>query len=188
MSRVIRVRLTESRSFFPWKKEVLLSGSCRGVLPMGIIEKEDIIWGLFNTEGAQDADTGETPNVKLSDDIFTSDIIKWIVIIVAVGVCVTIIIPVVKYTIYRSKYNKANINDKLIMTYSRRIKKWVRKNKALKSKVNYKEQIQYLIDVDVIKMSGEDKEKVIDILGKAGFSKELIKEDEDELVRRNLYL
>ena len=51
MSRVIRVRLTESRSFFPWKKEVLLSGSCRGVLPMGIIEKEDIIWGLFNTEG-----------------------------------------------------------------------------------------------------------------------------------------
>ena len=44
MSRVIRVRLTESRSFFPWKKEVLLSGSCRGVLRMGIIEKEDIIW------------------------------------------------------------------------------------------------------------------------------------------------
>ena len=51
MSRVIRVRLTESRSFFPWKKEVLLSGNCRGVLPMGIIEKEGIVWGLFNTEG-----------------------------------------------------------------------------------------------------------------------------------------
>ena len=51
MSRVIRVRLTESRSFFPWKKEVLLSGSCRGVLPMGIIEKEDSIWGLYSTEG-----------------------------------------------------------------------------------------------------------------------------------------
>ena len=122
------------------------------------------------------------------EDIFTSDIIKGIVIILALGVCVTIIIPIVKYIIYRRKYNKANINDKLIMTYSRRVKKWARKNKALKSKVNYKEQIQYLIDVDVIKMSGEDKEKVIDILGQAGFSKELIKEDENELVRRNLYL
>ena len=51
MNRVVKVKLTESGAFFPWKREVLLSGSCRGVLPLGIIETEDGLCGYYRTEG-----------------------------------------------------------------------------------------------------------------------------------------
>lgn len=51
MSNVVRVKITDCNVFFPWKRDVLISGSCRGVLPLGIIDAvgEEIV--LYRTEG-----------------------------------------------------------------------------------------------------------------------------------------
>lgn len=51
MSRMVRVRISDSELFFPWKKDVLLSGSCSGVLPFGIIDAVSEETGFYNTEG-----------------------------------------------------------------------------------------------------------------------------------------
>lgn len=51
MNRVIRVRLTENEELFPWKREVLLSGGCRGILPLGVIESGGEVFGYYRTEG-----------------------------------------------------------------------------------------------------------------------------------------
>lgn len=51
MSNVVRVKITDCEAFFPWKREALLSGSCRGVLPLGIIDVGGAESILYRTEG-----------------------------------------------------------------------------------------------------------------------------------------
>ena len=51
MNNVVRVKITDSEAFFPWKREALLSGSCRGVLPLGIIDAAGTKSILYRTEG-----------------------------------------------------------------------------------------------------------------------------------------
>lgn len=51
MSNVVKVNFMEDSGLFPWKKNVLLSGGCRGVLPFGIIETGEETRGFYRTEG-----------------------------------------------------------------------------------------------------------------------------------------
>ena len=51
MSNVVRVKTTDCEAFFPWKREALLSGSCRGVLPLGIIDSAGEENVFYKTEG-----------------------------------------------------------------------------------------------------------------------------------------
>lgn len=65
MSRMVRVRISDSELFFPWKKDVLLSGSCSGVLPFGIIDAVSEETGFYNTEGF--TRLSDSPELKAGD-------------------------------------------------------------------------------------------------------------------------
>ena len=51
MNKVVRVNFSDKEAFFPWKQDILLSGKCRGVLPLGIVSSEESISGFYSTEG-----------------------------------------------------------------------------------------------------------------------------------------
>lgn len=75
---------------------------------------------------------------------------------------------------------KADTNDRLVLKYQSIIKKRRKRDKGLKEKMNYREQLEYLTmnatseQVDTEK----SREKVIAILEKAGFSQDIISEEE----------
>ena len=64
-------------------------------------------------------------------------------------------------------------SDKLIMKYSRLLAKKRKKDAALREKMNYNEQMDYLLPFSV-----SDRDKMKDILERAGFSKKGISESE----------
>lgn len=51
MNKVVKVNFNESRTFFPWKRDVLLSGGCMGVLPLGMTVCKGNENGFYSTEG-----------------------------------------------------------------------------------------------------------------------------------------
>lgn len=51
MNKVVRVNFKDGTALFPWKQDILLSGKCRGVLPLGIVRSKESISGFYSTEG-----------------------------------------------------------------------------------------------------------------------------------------
>ena len=160
------------------------------VTPSGEIEETEDFWTMFdnimggNNEEADTDDDGQI-NIVISDD-FVKGIVYIILGIVALAILIWLGIKGINAIIFRVRFNKAKINDKLIIKYSLFYKKKSRKYKELKTKINYREQIYYLYDKQkekaLNKSNGKDtvieelfdKEKVIDILEKAGFSDKAI--------------
>ena len=125
------------------------------------------------------------PNRNDNRDIFTSDIVRNIVITALIIGFIVLLVLCIRLALYRTKYNKANINDKLIMDYSKYLKKRTRKNIALKEKVNYRQQIEFLYLEHLFKISVEENivDDIIKILETAGFSNKYITEEENNLIR-----
>lgn len=88
------------------------------------------------------------------------------------------------WLLYVIRYHKAGINDRLIMRYASAGKRYGRKNKAFKEKINYREQIAYILahrtaQEENIQRGGENEaERIICILERAGFSECNISEEE----------
>ena len=72
---------------------------------------------------------------------------------------------------YAIDYRNAGFNDKLILKYSRCVRKWKKKDVGFKNKMNYSEQMDYLLPY-----SESTRERMKDILERAGFSKTEISE------------
>ncbi|MBQ8412864.1 MAG: hypothetical protein IJX12_04555 [Lachnospiraceae bacterium] len=70
-------------------------------------------------------------------------------------------------------------NDKLIIKYSIFCKKTAKRNKKFKEMLNYREQIDFLFGDS---MSESEREKIISVLEKAGFSNTDISSEEYEYV------
>ncbi len=81
---------------------------------------------------------------------------------------------------YLVTFVKADANDRLVFKYQTILKKRRKRNKELRDKLNYRDQLEYLTtnqageQVDIEK----SREKVIAILEKAGFSQDVISLDE----------
>ena len=71
MSNVVRVDFRGDSGLFPWKKDVLLSGECSGVLPLGIIETGEGVRGFYRTEGF--VRLSDLAEVKASDILTISE-------------------------------------------------------------------------------------------------------------------
>ena len=84
------------------------------------------------------------------------------------------------------RYRKADRNEKLIIRYQEYIRKTCRRNRELTEKVNYQEQLDWLLDHEF--WEGDEKELsgCIRILEKAGFSQTEISEAEFVQVIRHL--
>ncbi len=81
---------------------------------------------------------------------------------------------------YLFVFIKADTNDRLVFKYQSIIKKSRRRDKELREKINYREQLEYLTMGTTSEQTDIEKsrEKVIAILEKAGFSQDMISEDE----------
>lgn len=125
------------------------------------------------------------PNRNENKDFLTSTFVRYVVIVVIIIGIILFVIVGFKLFNYNKKYIKANINDRLIIDYSRYIRKKTRKNKFLLEKVNYRQQILYLYKEHLFKISVEENivEDLIKILEIAGFSNVEITIEEDSLLR-----
>lgn len=83
------------------------------------------------------------------------------------------------------RYKKADRNEKLIMRYQEYIRKISRKNRELTEKVNYEEQIGWLLDQGFWEADEKELSECIRILEQAGFSQTEICEAEFAQVIRH---
>ncbi len=138
-----------------------------------------VFMNIFGQQGDQTNNGGQTGD-GLSDDtnsMFRNQlyVIKY-VLLVLLGTLIVVI--VIFNVVYLVKYCRASINDRLIMRYSKLIKRKTRhkKNKALKERYNYRLQLEYMALSGKITPSEINETDMI--LTKAGFSNRLITKDE----------
>ena len=124
--------------------------------------------------------------IQDNEDFFTSEIITILIYVLAVMVVAVIFILSVKIVVYRIRYYRASINDKIIMKYTSYLRKKRRKYVELRGKMNYKEQIECLMNNGDINISEEEALEVINILDRAGFSKENLRKKELELLKEKI--
>ncbi len=145
------------------------------VTPPGSEEDTVDFWSNFQRafdDGDEDAVADDTEgfNIEINDKLMR----KLIYLVFALAglfiliMLVRLILPGIMYSI---RYSKAGTNDRLIMEYSRRMKRLGRRIKPLREKVNYRARIEYLMEEGFISLSEEEKERYLDIMEKAGFSK-----------------
>lgn len=79
------------------------------------------------------------------------------------------------------RYQKADRSDRLILQYQRYLDRRKRKDRELASCLNYEEQIRYLERTGALQFSSdEERERILDILNRAGFSDREISQEEYE--------
>ncbi len=168
--------------------EVYISG--KGWIPVDVTpagEEEEVVdfWEMFDdTMGDSEEDAGGNidggiVNFKIPDKAIKT--VCYILLgIVALAVLAVAMRFGFKGIIYIIKYSRATINDKLIIKYSIYYKKLCKRDKEMSTKLNYKEQMEYLADKFII--SKEEKEKIIAILEKAGFSNTAIQNSDYDFV------
>ncbi len=93
-----------------------------------------------------------------------------VILLIALGFLGFKFYPTIKY---RIDYSRAGLSDKLVLKYSHFIKKKSKKDKKLSIRMNYAEQLEYLMPT-----SERDREKMLDIMERAGFSRNEISESE----------
>ena len=74
---------------------------------------------------------------------------------------------------YKIQYSKAGLSDKLILRYSLFVKKKRKKDKWFRTRMSYEEQMDYLIGFSV-----KDRDRMVEILNRAGFSNHEISQGE----------
>ena len=143
-------------------------------------ETTDNFWDAFNNIfGDGDEDTGARENDASSNiGISTADKVMKVVAFVIIGlVCLSILVfiilklwPGIKYTY---DYARAGLSDKLILRYGRFVKKKRRKDVKFRENMNYTDQMLYLLP-----FSEKDRDRMTDILERAGFSNREISESD----------
>ncbi len=147
--------------------------------------EEDTVdfWSNFQ-KAFSDGDVDTTPdngtggfNFSINDS-FMGKIIYFAFLLAGVFVIVVLVrllIPRIKNNI---AYRTAGPSDRLVMEYGRQMKKLTRRNKELKHYVNYRTKTEYLVKENFWNLTKEEAERYIDIMERAGFSKnEISRED-----------
>ena len=146
------------------------------VTPSSGLEEEDdarSFWDTFNNlfgDGSENpnenVDTG-TPGFGLSGaDTFMKYLAIIFLAIISGGVLFYVGLKIYPDFRYAIDFRNAGFSDKLILKYSRCVRKWKKKDVGFKNKMNYSEQMDYLLPY-----SESTRERMKDILERAGFSK-----------------
>lgn len=153
------------------------------VTPTGETEEVEDFWEVFeDTMGDTSTDDGAgvdggIVNFKIPDKLIKT--VCYVILGVVGAIMLFFGVRVgARGIVYIIRYQKATINDKLIMKYSSFYRKLCKKDKSMKNKLNYEEQIGYLTEFFV--ESNAEREKIIAILEKAGFSNTAISDAEYE--------
>lgn len=144
--------------------------------------------GLFSNNSTEDDTLDSKTSIdsaKKKEDFLASDLVRGIVLVVIIVLVIILTLLGSKVWVYNRKYRNANINDKLILDYSRLLRKRCRKYRVLREKVNYEEQLDFMFKQHLFRMSVDENvvTSLVDILNCAGFSAELISKEDDRFVR-----
>lgn len=151
------------------------------VTPAGTSEDvDDDFWSLFSdTFDNGDEETVDDGGIGLVNwegpKKFLRFIGYFIVCFIAIVFISFLLFRGRKYIVYLVKYCRSNTNDKLILKYSGICKKISKRDEIFRTKINYRDQIEYLSDGHRTKKCDleylrNNTENVIFILEKAGFS------------------
>lgn len=141
--------------------------------------------------GGQDSDTQDDENADEQEDTGLDEQTRQLYIRVLCLVAVLIIVvlicrPLVKKLILMHKYRNSDRNGRLVIRYQNYISRIVKKNKELTKKVNYEEQVNWLVDNGLWKIDAAEAKECVKILEKAGFSQTEVSEEEFDRVVRNV--
>ena len=143
-------------------------------------DDDDNFWERFNNifgdgdEAAGERDAADAAKNGLSgmDQLMTYLAYVMIVLIV-LAVLVFIFLKLLPDIRYHMDYKKAGLSDKLILKYSRYIRKNKKKNEALRKCANYSEVMTLMLP-----FSEPERFRMIDILERAGFSRNEISNED----------
>ena len=171
------------------------------VTPSGEEEENEDFWTMFDdimSEDSDDTNDGGIGNLGISDKLIKR--VAYLLIGIPVAfIAIFLLIRAVLAIVNMVKFKKANINDKLIIRYKAYYRKKKRRNKALKTLINYREQTEYVYNKKLERLNRNnpkakeeflkefDLERIIDILNRAGFSERLITVEEYNYVCNMLF-
>lgn len=134
-----------------------------------------------------DEDAGSDVIEENTNAVTISDRLVKNILFTIVGLLVFVLFIIlarkgILYIIFAVRFAKANYNDKLIMKYHGLLQKYRKKDSAFRECYNYEEQIDYLVqhmtDMEKKTEMMKRKDSLVDILRRAGFSKQVISEEE----------
>ena len=143
-------------------------------------ETTDNFWDSFNNifgDGEEDNSDHEA-NTNANVDLSAADRVMRVVAFIIIGGLILFVLGFIALKIlpsvqYYIAFSKAGPSDKLILRYGRFVKKKRKKDEKFRDKMNYTEQMMYLLP-----FSERDRERMVDILDRAGFSRSGISENE----------
>ncbi|MCR5226767.1 MAG: transglutaminase-like domain-containing protein [Eubacterium sp.] len=150
--------------------------------PSGIDEEEtsDNFWDSFNNifgdgdENNSDRDSGLNTNVNISAADKVMRVIAFVIIgILFLAASIFIFMKIWPSINYKIQYSKAGLSDKLILRYSLFVKKKRKKDPRFRTRMSYEEQMDYLIGFSV-----KGRDRMVEILNRAGFSRHEISQGE----------
>ena len=151
-------------------------------------DQEDF-WSMFadmmDDSGATgDAAVENAMGVNKTVNKLIKNTVYGVGIIILIGLLGLVGIKLLTWGKYLIEFIKADISDRLVFKYQSIIKRRRKGDKDLREKLNYREQIEYLTMDVTLKQENIEKsrEKVIAILEKAGFSQDIISQDEYKYV------
>lgn len=141
--------------------------------------------------GGQDSDTQNDENTDTQEDTGLDEqtrqlYIRVLCLITVLFIVALIFRPLIKKLVLIHKYRNSDRNGRLVIRYQNYISRIAKKNKELTKKVNYEEQVDWLVDNGLWKIDAAEAGECIKILEKAGFSGSEVSEEEFDRVVRNV--
>ena len=145
----------------------------------------DFLGGNQDEAAEEAADEGEQTGITLDEE--TRQLLGRVIWLL-VGAFAALFVgrQIVIRLVRNYRYRKADRNEKLIMRYQEYLRKISRRNRRLTEKVNYEEQLDWLLDQGFWEADEKEMSECIRILERAGFSQAEIDEAEFARVIRHL--
>lgn len=153
------------------------------------------LWGMFRRffgNGMGGAAVQETTDVSPTTSIAKTaeNILRTVLRVlgmILLLVVLTLALWILVQRVCRSlRDRKKGRNDLLVDAYQRFVQKKGREITGLSSLVNYEQQINAMVDQGILDLTGQEKQKLIQVMEQAGFSPTEISEQEDRWVRKTL--
>lgn len=165
------------------------------ITPASDQEEADVsLWNAFmrlfrnRSNGTAQSNTGGTGATGTADAVeavkrtgkVSLGVLALLLLIFVITLAIRQMIRILRCSI---AYHRADTNDRLIADYQRYVRKIGHKYPAFQKQTNYETQIAWLRKQRLLVISGEERDRVLQILEQAGFGHTQISDADAELVR-----
>lgn len=165
------------------------------ITPASDQEEADVsLWNAFmrlfrnRRNGTAQSNTGGTGATGTADAVeavkrtgkVSLGVLALLLLIFVITLAVRQMIRILRCSI---AYHRADTNDRLIADYQRYVRKIGHKYPAFQKQTNYETQIAWLRKQRLLVISGEERDRMLQILEQAGFGHTQISDADAELVR-----